>query len=153
MFSTWSICNHRNTIFDLQGISFGYPGGLVASAHVGVPVCVGGIPVLILLSINPHLLRGPLTGGLQYHMPILRNGNVLCRHFYNFHVNLKIVKCLLSNLRKGWCHVDSIFLMSIGSMSHVDYKKWQCRPVKSTGQGPSDTTVRQPPSTQTPYAT
>ena len=30
------------------------------------------------------------------------------------------------------------FPMSIGSMSHVDFKKWPCRPVESKGQGPAD---------------
>ena len=29
------------------------------------------------------------------------------------------------------------FLMSISSMSHVDFKKWPCRPVEFKGQGPS----------------
>ena len=28
------------------------------------------------------------------------------------------------------------FLMSIGSMSHVEFKKQPCRPVESKGQGP-----------------
>ena len=28
------------------------------------------------------------------------------------------------------------FPMSIGSMSHVDFKKWLCRPVKFKGQWP-----------------
>ena len=28
------------------------------------------------------------------------------------------------------------FPMSIGSMSHVDFKKWPCRPVDFKGQGP-----------------
>ena len=27
-------------------------------------------------------------------------------------------------------------LMSIGSMSHVDFKKWPCYPVEFKGQGP-----------------
>ena len=26
--------------------------------------------------------------------------------------------------------------MSIGSMSHVEFKKWPCRPVEFKGQGP-----------------
>ena len=29
------------------------------------------------------------------------------------------------------------FPMSKGSMSHVDFKKWPCRPVEFKGQGPS----------------
>ena len=34
------------------------------------------------------------------------------------------------------CYVVNIFLMSIGSMSHVDFKKMLCRPVGFKGQGP-----------------
>ena len=30
-----------------------------------------------------------------------------------------------------------ISLLSIGSMSHVDFKKWPCRRVEFRGQGPS----------------
>ena len=29
-----------------------------------------------------------------------------------------------------------LFLMSLGSMSHVDFKKGPCRPVEFRGQGP-----------------
>ena len=29
-----------------------------------------------------------------------------------------------------------LFPMSIGCMSHVDFKKWPCRPVDFKGQGP-----------------
>ena len=37
----------------------------------------------------------------------------------------------------GLCHVDGIFfIMSLGPMLHVDFKKWPCRPVKFKGQGP-----------------
>ena len=31
------------------------------------------------------------------------------------------------------------FLMSLGSMSHVDFKKWPCRPVEFKGQGSYNT--------------
>ena len=42
----------------------------------------------------------------------------------------------MSNLRNGPCHVTNIFPMSIGFMSHVDFKKGSCRPVEFKGQGP-----------------
>ena len=71
-------------------------------------------------------------------MSHLRNGNVPCRYFGNVHVNFKIAKCPLSNLRK--CYVMSVIdlciLMSITLMSHVDFKKCPCRPVNFKGQGP-----------------
>ena len=58
--------------------------------------------------------------------------------FGNFHVDFKIAKCHLSNVRKGPCHVTNTFsyMSIISSMSHVDFKKWPCRPVKFKGQGP-----------------
>ena len=62
---------------------------------------------------------GPLTGGPQCHMLILRNGNVPCRYFCNFHVDFKIATCPLSNLRKGPCHVSNIY-------SHVDKRHVTC---------------------------
>ena len=60
-----------------------------------------------------YYIEGPLTGGPQCCMSILRNGNVPCRYFCNFHVDFKIAKCRLSNLRKAPCHLGNIF-------SHVD---------------------------------
>ena len=71
----------------------------------------------------------------QRRMSNLRNGNVPCRYFLNFHVGFEIAKCRLSNLMKGPCHVTNI-ISHDGSMSHVDFKKWPCRPVKFKGQGP-----------------
>ena len=56
-------------------------------------------------------------------------------YFCTFHVEFQITKCRLSNLRKGPCHVTNI-LMSIGLMSHVNFKKRPCRPVDFKGQGP-----------------
>ena len=42
----------------------------------------------------------------------------------------------MSNLRNGLCHVDNIFFMSIGSMSHIGFSKLQCRLVEFRDQGP-----------------
>ena len=47
-------------------------------------------------------------GGPQCRMSILRNGNGPCGYFCNFHVGLKIVQCLLSNLINTLRHVGSI---------------------------------------------
>ena len=45
--------------------------------------------------------EGPLMGGPQCRLSILRNGNVPCRYFRDFPVDFKIVQCHLSNFRKG----------------------------------------------------
>ena len=44
---------------------------------------------------------GPLMGGPQCRLSILRNCNVPCRYFTKFPVDFKIALCRLSNLRKG----------------------------------------------------
>ena len=60
-----------------------------------------------------------------------------CRYFCNFHVDFKIANCRLSNSRKGPCHVSNMFdVMLISPMSHVDFRKYMCRPVDFNGQGP-----------------
>ena len=61
-----------------------------------------------------------LTGGPQSRMSNLRNDYVTCHYFYHFHVDLKLVSCLMSMLRNDQCHANNSLLMSIGSMSHVD---------------------------------
>ena len=81
----------------------------------------------------------PLVGGPQCCMSILRK--VPCRYFCNFHVNFKIAKCRMSNLRKGPCHVTNIFSHVDGLQAYVDFKKWLCRPVNSKGQGPLECTI------------
>ena len=79
---------------------------------------------------------GPLTGGPQCRMSILRNGHVPCHYFYNFHVEFEMVPCHMSILRNTHV-VSSIFvLVSLCSMSHVNFKKWTCRPVEFRGQEP-----------------
>ena len=45
------------------------------------------------------LIRGPLMGGPQCRLSILRNGNVPCRYFLNVPVEFKIVQCRLSILK------------------------------------------------------
>ena len=47
------------------------------------------------------LIEGPLMGGPQCSLSILRNGNVPCHYFSDFSVDLKIVQCRLSILRNG----------------------------------------------------
>ena len=53
-------------------------------------------------------------------MSILKLSNVACR------IPVKAYVVLLM-----------FFLMSIGSMSHVNFKKWPCSPVEFKGQGSS----------------
>ena len=43
---------------------------------------------------------GPLMGGPQCRLSILRNDNVPCRYFLKVPVDFKVVKCRLLNLRK-----------------------------------------------------
>ena len=81
-------------------------------------------------------IPGPLTGGPQCRMSILRNDNVPCRYFCNYHVDFRIGKCRLSNLGKALDMSLIFFPMLIGSMSHVNFKKWLCGPVAFKGQGP-----------------
>ena len=69
-------------------------------------------------------------------MSNLRNANVPCCYLCIIHGDFKIAQYRMSNLRNG--HVMSliIFPVSIGFMSHVDFKKRPCRPVEFKGQGP-----------------
>ena len=48
-------------------------------------------------------------GGPHCRLSILRNGNVPCRYFFNFPVDLKIAQCRLSILRNDNvpCHYFS----------------------------------------------
>ena len=75
------------------------------------------------------LKRGPLTGGPQCRMSLVTI----------FVISMSILK---------WAHVACRFqeiayvmsfiisLLSIGPMSHVDFKKWPCRHVELRGQRP-----------------
>ena len=45
-------------------------------------------------------------------------------------------QCRRSILINGNVMSLILFPMSISSMSHVDFKKWPCRPVEFKGQGP-----------------
>ena len=40
----------------------------------------------------------------------------------------------MSNLTNGPRHDTNIFLMPMGFMSHVNFKKWLCHPVEFKGQ-------------------
>ena len=62
-------------------------------------------------------------------MSILKNGNVPCLYSCNFHVNFK----------EGPMSCRQYSLMSINSLSHVDFKKCLCPPVNFKGQGPLPT--------------
>ena len=67
-------------------------------------------------------------------MSILRNGNVVI-----FLISMSILKLPKVACRiKGKAPVMSLKKnpMSLGFMSHVDYKKWLCHPVDFKGQGP-----------------
>ena len=52
-------------------------------------------------TILPYAIMGPLTGGPQCRLSILRNGNVPCRLFLNVPVDFKVPQCRLSILRNG----------------------------------------------------
>ena len=54
------------------------------------------------------------------YLSVLSNCNVPCRYFCNYHVDFRIGKCGLSNLRKGPCHVTNVF-------SHVDKLHVACQ--------------------------
>ena len=70
-------------------------------------------------------------------MSILRKSHVPCHYFCNVPVDLKMVPCRMSILRNIPCHVAYIFpRVTIGSMSHVDFKNWPCRRVKFRLQEP-----------------
>ena len=58
--------------------------------------CIGRLTFLFL---------GPLMGGPQCRLSILRNAmDVTCHYFSNVHVDLKKVSCRMSNLRNTLCH-------------------------------------------------
>ena len=58
---------------------------------------IGGGPWKLCVGIP----MGPLMGGPQCRLSILRNGNVPCHYFRNFPVNFKIFQRRLSILRNG----------------------------------------------------
>ena len=51
------------------------------------------------------LILGPLMGGPQCRLSILRNAHVPCYYFCKVHVDSKKVSCRISNLRKNIRHV------------------------------------------------
>ena len=55
-------------------------------------------------------MGGPLKGGPQCRMSILRNGHVPCHYFHNFNVDLKIVPCHISILRNTLWRVVYFFV-------------------------------------------
>ena len=65
-----------------------------------------------------------LDGRSSCRLSNLRNPLVPCHYHYNFPVDLKKSQCRMSII---------YFLMSIGLMSHVDFKKRLCRPVEFKG--------------------
>ena len=70
------------------------------------------------------------------HVDFLLNDNVPCHYLCNYPFDFQIAQCRMLILRK--VHVVSliVFLMSLGSMSYVDFKKSQCHPVEFRGHGP-----------------
>ena len=86
----------------------------------------GGAKTLLKASTR----LGPLMGGPQCHMSLLRNGNVtsLCCLFSTMsHVEIKRGICPMS------LHLYPPYHMSLSPMSHVEFKKWPCYPVDSRG--------------------
>ena len=79
--------------------------------------------------VTAWLHMGPLMGGLQCRMSILRNGNVafLVAYFPR------------SQMEVAMSHVTIIFSpchMSLSPMSRVEFKKCPCNPVDFGGQAP-----------------
>ena len=64
---------------------------------------------------------GPLMGGPQCHLSILRNGNVPCCYFQIFPVGLKIIQCPLSISKNN--NVPCRYFSNVP----VDFKIVQCR--------------------------
>ena len=77
-----------------------------------------------------------LDGGPNCCMSNSRSGRVPCRYFCNSH--FITVQFRISNLRNGQCHFTNIFPMSIGLMSHVNFRKWRCGPVGFKGEETSN---------------
>ena len=78
-------------------------------------------------TFGPLMVEG--GGGCpQSRLSILRNGNVLCLYFSNFHVDLKIAQWHLSNLRN-----TLIFFLGVDIYMSI---YGSCRPVEFKGQGP-----------------
>ena len=83
---------------------------------VGICLCCGGFTLRdsgrnlkrLQTRLRMHIL-GPLTGGPKCHMTNLRNGNVNCHYFFNFHVDFQKVSCHMLNLRNDLCRVGNIF--------------------------------------------
>ena len=63
-------------------------------------------------------------------------GNIPCPYFCHSHIDFKIAQCHLLTLRNTPSCVANIFLVSIGFMSPVDFKKWPCCPVEIKDPGP-----------------
>ena len=67
-------------------------------------------------------------------MSNLRNLHVPCYYFDYVHVDFRMRPWRMAILRNVMLFI--IYLLSIGPMPHVDFKKWPCRRVKFRGQGP-----------------
>ena len=63
-----------------------------------------------------------------------------CHYIWNVPADFKMVPCHMSILSNVLCRVVYFFLVSIGSMSHVDFKNWPCRRVRVRGTGPPECT-------------
>ena len=112
----------------------GVPCHVAISRNGYVPCHINNNPMSLLhLSYMCVYKNGgqviPLTGGPQCHMSNLRNSHVPCHHLLNVHVDSKIGQCRMSILRNSICHVVIISLLTIGPMSHVDFKKCPCHRV------------------------
>ena len=63
-----------------------------------------------------------------------------CHYICNVPVDFKMVPCHMSISNNVLCRDVYFFLVSIGSMSHVDVKNWPCHRVKFRGKGPPECT-------------
>ena len=131
MLSRLAICQiNRNTIGEPLNTKIRREKTYLNSARWGPP--------------PPTPFPGPLMGGPQCRMSILRYGNIAypCRLFHQMsHIEFKNrprVTIFFSPCR-----------MSLSRMSHVKFKKCPCRPVGFRGQGP----LPYPPLTLCPTLT
>ena len=85
---------------------------------------------------NPTHNLGALDGGSTMSPVNFKNAHVPCHYFCNVYIDSKKVSYRMSNLRNTPCDVVYFILLSQGSMSQFDFKKWPCRRVEFKGQDP-----------------
>ena len=115
---------------------------------IGRYIVLSFLPQNRLLRPTNHKIRA-LVGsqdGAYFHWSVPSSLCYLPTNLYTsvvdfIYVRPPVESALYPNVVCRFCemaHVVSLILifMSLGSMSHVDFKKWRCHPVDFRGQGP-----------------